>query len=695
MPATHRLRVKLNAGAWQTGGVVAALGDTVALSPDNTVGVTSYRYEIFDYPPGFTCPAGWSTDANGVYYSTAATPPDFALDAVEWGKYALRLTVNGGLSEVIVGKSTRVQADPLLIDEETAIKVESALGVGGLMQRERNQFGGVDWTRAYNEDIRALEAAVAGVSANATDWKESVQVATTVALPAYTRVGNVITANANGALPAIDGATLTPGTRRLLLWHGAAGADNGTYDVTAVGDAGNPFVLTRTVDADGNTEAFTAETHVPIMAGTAHAGKTFRLVTDDPITMNVTALTFVAATGVPDGTATGQVLKWNGTAWIAGAADLADTDAITGILAVANGGTGLAAIGAANTVAKVNAAGTLLEYGKLVSANLDAAAGIVGTQLSAAAAIAATQLAAGAAGTVLIGGASNSFSATPIVTSLTAGATAATGAVLAAASLTFGIDVSAPNITHTAAANGQTPTDLVIQAQSAHASSGGAARKGADLLLKPGTTTSGGTASRVRMWSGYTGGGTAEIFNFYYDSPTSTAVLTTISGSIVIQPPASATTYIRAGTASGDIVLDTMQTTGNVRVRTGPGADPVFLANNKNAAFFTATGSYGGGVGVIFGANATTEPTSDPSGGGLAWWYGGAFKGRGSSGTVTTIAAAEPHCPRCGNDYVFEAKNDKRGHHVAICWTCFLGEADAHGLDRSKFAFIDKLGKAA
>lgn len=38
--------------------------------------------------------------------------------------------------------------------------------------------------------------------------------------------------------------------------------------------------------------------------------------------------------------ATGQVLKWNGSAWVNGAVDLADSDAVTGALPVANGGTG-------------------------------------------------------------------------------------------------------------------------------------------------------------------------------------------------------------------------------------------------------------------------------------------------------------------------------------------------------------------
>lgn len=46
-----------------------------------------------------------------------------------------------------------------------------------------------------------------------------------------------------------------------------------------------------------------------------------------------------------------------------------------------------------------------------------------------------------------------------------------------------------------------------------------------------------------------------------------------------------------------------------------------------------------GGYGTVF-CNATTVPTSNPTGGGLLYCSGGALKFRGSSGTVTTIAAA-------------------------------------------------------
>ena len=49
---------------------------------------------------------------------------------------------------------------------------------------------------------------------------------------------------------------------------------------------------------------------------------------------------------------------------------------------------------------------------------------------------------------------------------------------------------------------------------------------------------------------------------------------------------------------------------------------------------------FGSGEGVIGIANATTVPTTNPTGGGVLFVEGGALKYRGSSGTVTTIGAA-------------------------------------------------------
>jgi|688.fasta_scaffold12584_25 hypothetical protein len=50
--------------------------------------------------------------------------------------------------------------------------------------------------------------------------------------------------------------------------------------------------------------------------------------------------------------------------------------------------------------------------------------------------------------------------------------------------------------------------------------------------------------------------------------------------------------------------------------------------------------SAGGGVGIAFIANATTAPTTNPSGGGVLYCEAGALKFRGSSGTVTTLGPA-------------------------------------------------------
>jgi hypothetical protein len=72
-----------------------------------------------------------------------------------------------------------------------------------------------------------------------------------------------------------------------------------------------------------------------------------------------------------------------------------------------------------------------------------------------------------------------------------------------------------------------------------------------------------------------------------------------------------------------------------------------FTTNQSEAMRIDASGnvgigtaSMGGGEVIIAIANATTVPTSNPTGGGILYVQGGALKYRGSSGTVTTIANA-------------------------------------------------------
>jgi hypothetical protein len=128
------------------------------------------------------------------------------------------------------------------------------------------------------------------------DAKVDVKAATAAALPAYTRSGNTITADANGALAAVDGVTLVVNDR-LLLRNGAAGADNGIWYVSQLGTASLPYILKRADDA--NTSAkLTAGSMVFASQGTTYGDSWFTLTTNNPITLNSTSLTFSVGSGL-------------------------------------------------------------------------------------------------------------------------------------------------------------------------------------------------------------------------------------------------------------------------------------------------------------------------------------------------------------------------------------------------------------
>jgi hypothetical protein len=185
----------------------------------------------------------------------------------------------------------------------------------------------------------------------ATDWKQSVRAATTTALAANTRTGNVLLANANGALGTIDGVTLVVGNRLLVKDEGGASplthANNGIYVIDSLGAAGAKWQFTRAADADSSTEVTSGLT-VEVNEGTASAGKVYEIVTADPITLNTTAigidllppLTRLNGATVPAAGAltTGNVLQVNGVSSTTyGPVNLAGgVNYVTGLLPTAN-----------------------------------------------------------------------------------------------------------------------------------------------------------------------------------------------------------------------------------------------------------------------------------------------------------------------------------------------------------------------
>lgn len=79
---------------------------------------------------------------------------------------------------------------------------------------------------------------------------------------------------------------------------------------------------------------------------------------------------------------------------------------------------------------------------------------------------------------------------------------------------------------------------------------------------------------------------------------------------------------------------------GYVRMQIG-GQDLLVLDGYLlNISIFQEVGSYGGGTHVMFIANSTVTPATDPVGGGILYVENGALKYRGPSGTVTTIGPA-------------------------------------------------------
>lgn len=163
-PPYAKLRVAVNGGAPQTGALNVAAGNSIQLSAESTVGWTSApRWEFYGYPPGWSAPAGWSTDASGVIYNTAVVPPAFTLPSVGgiWGKWLPRLIVNSSSIDPNTGAGTPL---PQLVDSATAFQIASALGLKDLAQYEDKQFG-PNWAKDHQANLRTLDAAIGALQA--------------------------------------------------------------------------------------------------------------------------------------------------------------------------------------------------------------------------------------------------------------------------------------------------------------------------------------------------------------------------------------------------------------------------------------------------------------------------------------------------------------------------------------------------
>ena len=110
------------------------------------------------------------------------------------------------------------------------------------------------------------------------DYKQAVRVIT---------VTNVTLSG--GAPTPVDGVNLSAGDRVLVTGQ-STGSQNGLYQVETVGSGSNGTWV-RT--SDGNTTGeIEAGMIVMVTEGTIYADTQWKLITDDPIIINTTALTF-------------------------------------------------------------------------------------------------------------------------------------------------------------------------------------------------------------------------------------------------------------------------------------------------------------------------------------------------------------------------------------------------------------------
>jgi hypothetical protein len=275
--------IRVNGG---TAGVKAAVSASAAVTAtlDSTAGVRSCVWSVISTDET-TSTASYTLVQSGSVGQNVAFTSLTAGTAM-----LLKVVINGGIN---------LQTGLADADETTAtVKVgvlTSAgywVGVAGEEMEHDSTFGS---TEIINAGIRlASTLSPSGIAVHI------VKAATAAALPANTRSGNVLTANANGAFAAVDGATVNVGEYFIAQNEGggASHVNNGVYSLTTAGDGSNPWTATRATYFNESGELIQG-TRFTVQSGTTYGGKERKLATSGA-TINVTALEFDAFAYAPN-----------------------------------------------------------------------------------------------------------------------------------------------------------------------------------------------------------------------------------------------------------------------------------------------------------------------------------------------------------------------------------------------------------
>ena len=278
------------------------------------------------------------------------------------GSYSNALTISESNGSITITPNLATSASAGLMSASDFSKLSDATSEATASKLVIRDVAGQAKFGTPTDTAHAATKGYVDASRSGLDVKQSVRVATTATVNLSTDVDN-------GSI--VDGVTLATGDRILIKDQGVGGAahaDNGIYVVTASG------APTRATDFDSSDEV-TPGAFTFVEEGTANGDTGWVLATNGSITVGSTAIVFNQFSGTGQITAgdgmskdgstlnvnyddvtiyvdgnddlavkssatAGQVLISQGTgtaAW--GALDLDDTDAVTGTLGIANGGT--------------------------------------------------------------------------------------------------------------------------------------------------------------------------------------------------------------------------------------------------------------------------------------------------------------------------------------------------------------------
>lgn len=148
-------------------------------------------------------------------------------------------------------------------------------------------------------------------------------------------------------------------------------------------------------------------------------------------------------------------------------------------------------------------------------------------------------------------------------------------------------------------------------------------------------------------------------------------------------------TQFRVQAPSGTQPSLTVSGTGQVKISPnsfdGLTVDLNGAGNGANANFFAGPAAGSGEQGIISIGNSSAIPAGTPTGGGYLYAESGALKYKGTSGTVTTVAPADPHCKKCGRDFMHEWTNETYGS-LSTCVPCLLDALEALGINVNAFS---------